>query len=170
MNKPRISIIVAMDKNRGIGNKNNLLFHIPEDAKRVRTLTIGHPLIMGRRTFESLKRRLPNRTHIVITHDPTRLKYLPYEPDAIVSSIKEGIEAAKKFPGSDEIFIFGGGQVYHESLKQDLVDRLYLTLVNREYDEYDTFFPDYSQFTKVIEEEKKESDDGYHYTFFTLEK
>ena len=168
MNKPRVSIIVAMDTKRGIGKNNDLLFKIPEDGKRVRTITTGHPLIMGRKTFESLGRLLPNRTHIVVTRNPKSLDDLSYQPHEVVSSIEEGIVKAKAASGSEEIFIFGGGQIYEEALKQNLVNRLYLTIVEGTHDA-DTFFPDYSEFTKVLEKEAYESD-GYRYTFLTLEK
>ncbi len=168
MNKQRVSIIVAMDEERGIGKNNDLLFRIPDDAKRVRTLTSGHPLVMGRKTFASLGRLLPNRSHIVVTRDPNSVKTLSYQPDAVVSSVQEGIEKAKEFPGADEIFIFGGGQIYKETIEQDLVDRLYLTIVTGRYDA-DAFFPKYPQFTKIIEKEEREAD-GYKYTFLTVEK
>jgi len=168
MNNQRISIIVAMDENRGIGKNSDLLFRIPEDSKRVRTITSGHPLIMGRKTFASLGRLLPNRSHIVVTRDQNSLKTLSYQPDVIVSSVQEGIEKAKELPGADEIFIFGGGQIYKEAIAQDVVDRLYVTLVKGTYDA-DAFFPEYPKFTKIIEKEEKEAD-GYTYTFLTLEK
>lgn len=170
MNKPRISIIVAIDEKLGIGKGNDLLFHIKEDGKRVRLLTTGHPLVMGRKTFESLGRLLPNRIHIVITRDPKSLENLSYKPDIFVSSIEEGIKQAKGKPGDDEIFIFGGGQIFKEALEKGLVDRLYITIVKGDYGA-DTFFPDYSQFgfIKVIEKEERVLD-GYQYTFLTLEK
>lgn len=167
-NKSRISIIVAMDEKRGIGKNNNLLFKIPEDFKRMRAFTTGHPLVMGRKTFSSLGRLLPNRSHIVITRNPDSLKELSYQPEVIVSSLQEGIEVAQKFPGAEEIFIFGGGQIFKEAIEEGLVDRLYLTIVKGDY-KADTFFPEYPQFTKVIEKEEREAD-GYSYTFLTLEK
>ncbi|HVF69785.1 MAG TPA: dihydrofolate reductase [Xanthomonadales bacterium] len=189
MKKTRISIIVAIDEKRGIGKNNDLLFKIPEDMKRLREITTGHPLVMGRKTFESLGRLLPNRTHIVITRDPESLKKLSYQPDAIVGSLEEGLEIAKKkeklssptrsgiqkidsrLRGNDnknEIFVFGGGEVFKQAIEKGLVDRLYLTVVEGDYGA-DIFFPEYPEFTKVITEEKRE-EDGYKYTFLTLEK
>jgi len=168
MNQPRVSIIVAMDEKRGIGKNNDLLFRIPDDMKRVRAFTTGHPLVMGRKTFASLGRLLPNRSHVVITHNPESLKEIPYQPEAVASSVQEGIRNAEQFPGSDEIFIFGGGQIFKEALEQGLVDRLYLTLVKETYGA-DTFFPEYPEFTKVIEKEEKESE-NHKYTFLTVEK
>nr|AIA18880.1 Dihydrofolate reductase [uncultured bacterium] len=166
MNK--VSIIAAIDEKRGLGKNNDLLFRIPEDGKRVRTLTSGHPLIMGRKTFESLGRLLPNRSHIVITRDPNSLKHLSFQPDVIVSSLEEGLEKAKEYPGAEEIFIFGGGQIFTEAVKKDLVDRLYMTIVKGDFGA-DTFFPDYSMFTKVIKKEDHE-EAGYKYTFLDIEK
>jgi dihydrofolate reductase len=168
MSKSRISIIAAIDEKRGLGKNNDLLFKIPEDMKRLRQITTGHPLVMGRKTFESLGRLLPDRTHIVITHDPKRLKHLTYQPDRVVTSLQEGIEAAKDAEGAGEIFIFGGGQVFDEAIRQNLVDRLYLTIVEGDYGA-DVFFPEYTEFTKVIAEEDKESE-GYKYKFITLER
>jgi dihydrofolate reductase len=168
MNTSRVSIIVAMDEKRGIGKNNDLLFRIPADGKRVRMLTTGHPLVMGRKTFESLGRLLPNRTHIVITRDPESLKHLAYQPDEIVSSVEEGIAVAESHPGADEIFVFGGGQIYAQAMKKNLIDRLYLTIVKGDYDA-DTFFPEYPEFTKVLADESGEYE-YYQYTFLDLEK
>ncbi len=163
-----ISIIVAIDEKNGIGKNNDLLFRIPADHQRVRTFTKGHPLVMGRKTFESLGRLLPNRSHIVITRDPESIKNIPFQPEAVVTSLAEGLEVAKKFSGSEEIFIFGGGQIFKEAIEKGLVDRLYLTIVQGDFGA-DTFFPDYSMFKKVLHKEEHESD-GYKYTFLDLEK
>jgi dihydrofolate reductase len=163
-----ISIIVAVDEKNGIAKNGDLLFRIPEDLKRLRAITTGHPLVMGRKTFMPFQKLLPNRTHIVITRDPKSLENHPVQPEHIVTSLEEGLAAAKKIPGADDIFIFGGGQIFKEALEKDLVDRIYITLVKGDYDA-DTFFSDYSKFTKVIEREEKEAD-GYQYTFLTLEK
>jgi dihydrofolate reductase len=164
----KISIIAAIDKKRGLGKNNDLLFKIPEDMKRLRALTTGHPLVMGRKTFASLGRLLPNRTHIVMTRDTEKIKEIPYDPDAIVVSLEDGIEVAKKAPGAEEVFIFGGGEIFKEAIEKGLVDRLYLTIVEGDYGA-DVFFPEYPEFTKVIAEEKRETD-GYRYTFLTLER
>ena len=96
MHKPIVSIIVAIDEKRGIGKHNDLLFRIPEDHLRVRTVTREHPLVMGRKTFASLGRLLPKRTHIVITRDPQSLQELSYQPHYIVSTLEEGISIAQE--------------------------------------------------------------------------
>jgi dihydrofolate reductase len=164
MAKPRISIISAISQNRAIGKKNKLLWHIGEDLRRFKALTEGHPVVMGRKTFESLGKALPNRTNIVVTRD----KMFEIPGVVIARSLEEAIEVAKKEnpPAGGEIFIIGGGQIYEQAIK--LADKLYLTIVEGEY-EADTFFPDYSDFKKVIFEEKRESE-GYKYEFLELER
>lgn len=156
-----INIIVAMDEKRGIGKGNNLLFKIPSDFDRMKALTAGHPIVMGRKTFESIGRVLPNRTNIIITSNTD----LEVEGAVIVNSLEMAIEAAKGAPGGEEIFIFGGGQIFKESLEKGLVDKLYLTIVEGDY-HADTFFPEYSEF-KVISEQDRE-EDGYKFKFTDL--
>lgn len=161
-----ISIIAAIDSKRGLGKNNDLLFKIPQDFERMKKITMGHPLIMGRKTFESIGRKLPGRTSIVVTRDANSLKSLSYQPDVIVSSLEDGIEAAKSAPGGDEIIIFGGGQIFTEAVEKDLVDVLHLTVVEGDYNA-DTFFPDYSRYDKELFREEGNSND-YHFTFLDL--
>lgn len=158
-----INIIVAMDEKRGIGKGNDLLFKIPSDFERMKYLTIGHPIVMGRRTFESIGRVLPGRINIIITSNSE----LEIEGAVIVNSLEMAIEAAKDAPGADEIFIFGGGQIFKEAIEKNLVDRLYLTVVEGDFGA-DTFFPDYSGF-KIVSEEKREEGD-YRFKFITLRR
>lgn len=179
----KVSLIAAMDEKRGIGKNNDLLFRIPEDFKRMKDLTNGHPIIMGRKTFESLRRPqgLPNRTNIIVTRSSNNMR--SQNGLIYVNSLEEGIETARNVilnssaPGGQvqhdkekegEMFIFGGGQIFKEAMEKGLVDRLYLTIVKGDYGA-DTFFPDYSGFKTVIHEEHGESN-GYHYTFLDLEK
>jgi len=162
MEKSRISAMAAVSDNKVIGKNNDLLFHIPEDFARMRRITTGHPLVMGRKTFESIGRPLPNRTNIVITRDSN----YKAEGIVVVRSLEEGIAQAKLSPGSDEIFIFGGGQVWAEAMPH--IDRLYLTVVHKTVDG-DAFFPDYSEFSKVLEKEDHTFED-ISYTFLTLER
>jgi dihydrofolate reductase len=133
---------------------------------RFKNITSGHPIIMGRKTFESIGKSLPGRTNIIVTRDIARVKNEFPFIEEVVSSVDEAIERAKASPGSDEIFIIGGGQIYHQAI--DKVDRLYLTLVEGDFGA-DTFFPDYSSFTKVVSKEDRE-EAGYKYKFLTLEK
>ena len=155
-----ISIIAVIGKNRELGKDNKLLWHIPGDLPRFKQLTTGHPIIMGRKTFQSIGRPLPGRTNIVITST------LTHEGILTAQSLEEAIEKAKKSPGSEEIFIIGGGSTYTQGIER--TDRLYLTIVDATA-EADTFFPDYSQFTKKISEQKQENG-GFHFTYLTLEK
>ena len=170
MTEPKISIIVAIDDKRGIGKNNDLLFKIPADFERMRGLTRGHPLVMGRKTFESIGRVLPERTSIVVTHDPAKVSSVSFFTPRvqIVSSLEEGIEKAKQSPGEDEIFVFGGGEIFREAIEDGIVDRLYLTKVEGDFGA-DTYFPDYSQFRKVIHEEVG-SEGEYKFRFIDLER
>lgn len=155
-----ISIIAAIGKNRELGKDNALLWHIPGELPRFKRITTGHPIIMGRKTYDSIGRILPNRTNIIITRDVSR----KIDGAVVVSSLNEAVNEAKKAEGSDEIFVIGGGQIFEQALP--LTDKLYLTLVDQAFDA-DTFFPDYSMFTKVIEKEDHESEE-YRYSFLTL--
>lgn len=170
MKENLISIIASMDEKRGIGKDNDLLFRIPEDFERMRRLTRGHPIVMGRKTFESIGRVLPERTNIVITRDPQKVRGLSfYSPEVkIASNLLAGIEKAKQGPGASEIFIFGGGEIFREAIEKGLVDRLYLTIVEGDFGA-DTFFPDYSEFKRVIREELGESE-GIKFRFVDLER
>lgn len=161
--KPTISIIAAISENRALGKNNKLLWHIPQDLKRFKALTTGHPIIMGRKTFESIGRPLPNRFNIVLTRDALRHEEeIHFVPD-LVGAIKlaEKLEMNHKNP---EIFIIGGGNIYAQALP--LADKLYLTLVKGNFDA-DTFFPDYFEFNEVVSE-KAGKDENYEYTFVDL--
>jgi dihydrofolate reductase len=226
--KIKISIIAAIGKNRELGKNNKLLWHIPEDLERFKKLTQNHVVIMGRKTFESLGKPLPNRVNIVITRDvekfvnwtrqrnfftreshhpdfvgmvPSKVKklLLPHQilsgslkssrqvsslspsekiahisPNLIIcSSLENAIKLAKdsiiynlSSIINDEVFVIGGGQIYEQGIKY--ADKLYLTIVEGEY-EADTFFPDYSEFKKIIFQEKHQSS-GYSFTFIELER
>lgn len=151
-----INIIAAIGKNRELGAKNKLLWHIPEDMERFKTLTVGQVVIMGRKTYESIPekfRPLPHRVNIIVTRDEN---YQINNENVFVShSIEDAIEKARKF--DKEIFIIGGAQIYEQSLKY--ADKLYLTLVDKEYPEADVFFPDYSEFKQRILEDNYLSGD-----------
>lgn len=159
--RPKISIIAAIGKNRELGKDNKLLWHIPDDLPRFKKLTTGHPIVMGRKTFESIGRPLPNRTNIVVTRDSS----YDVEGVVVVHSIEKAIEEAKK-KDKEEIFVIGGGQIYEQALP--FADRLYLTIVDAQA-EADTYFPDYSEFKKIVSEEYKE-ENGLKFKYVTLEK
>ena len=153
-----ISIIVAVAQNGTIGDKNSLLWHIREDMKFFRTTTSGHPVIMGRKTYESLGRPLPNRTNVVISRQS-----LEIEGCRVVHSLDEAIAL---FPAEEELFVIGGAQIYREALP--LADCLYLTLIEYDY-EGDTSFPeiDYSQW-QLVSEERYERGEEYESPFSFL--
>ncbi len=151
-----VSIIVAIAQNGTIGDKNSLLWHIKEDMRFFRTTTSGHPVIMGRKTFESLgSKPLPKRTNIVITRADRE-----FEGALTAHSLEEAIRMA----GADEeIFIMGGAQIYREALS--VADRMYITRVERDY-EGDTSFPeiDFSQW-KLVDVVRHERGEEYEYPF-----
>ena len=129
-----LSIIVAVARNGVIGDKNSLLWHISEDLKHFKALTSGHPVIMGRKTFESLGRPLPNRTNVVVSRQAIGIPGCE-----VVHSLREALAL---FPDpEEELFVIGGAQIYAEALPLD--DRFYLTRVDRDY-EGDTRFPDWN--------------------------
>lgn len=135
----RLSIIVAMGVNRVIGSKGKLPWHLPEDLKTFKALTFGHPIIMGRTTqVECIADRFPltNRTNIVISSVDivSKVPEIKY-----VKTPDEALQVAKASPGSDEIFVIGGAKVYEAFLP--LVDRVYLTKINRHFDGDVTFPP-----------------------------
>lgn len=146
---------------RAIGKDNRLLWDIPEDMKRFRTLTSGHAVIMGQKTYESIGRPLPNRTNIVLTQDPT----FQVAGVVVCYSIEEALERAREYE-REEVFVIGGGTIYRQFLP--LSDRLYLTLVDGDY-EADTFFPEYGEFARITESGQGESG-GCRYEFVTLER
>ncbi len=156
-----INLIAAIGRSRELGKDNKLLWNIPEDMKRFKNLTTGHPVIMGRATFQSIGRPLPGRTNIIITRD----KNFQAKRCEVVHSIEEGIELAKS-KDKNEIFIIGGGQIYAQAIKY--TDKLYLTIVEGKFDA-DTYFPDYTEFKTVINKEEKK-DNKYKYTFLELVK
>ncbi|OGK37971.1 hypothetical protein A3F03_00830 [Candidatus Roizmanbacteria bacterium RIFCSPHIGHO2_12_FULL_41_11] len=158
-----ISVIAAISENRAIGKNNQLLFRIPEDLKRFKTITSGHPVIMGRKTFESIGQPLPGRTNIVVTHD----RNFHAQGLIVVHSLQEAIKSAfaKATADKKEIFIIGGASIYAQALP--LADKLYLTIIHTTVKDADAFFPDYSVFTKKISEEHRESN-GYRYSFLVL--
>jgi dihydrofolate reductase len=165
----RLSAIAAISsKNRAMGFHNELLWRIPTDLTRVRELTMGHPLIMGRKTMEHIIATaggaLKGRTNIVITRDAA----LTSTGFVIAHSLDEALKKASESPGGDtESFIFGGAQMYALALPQ--THRLYLTVVEDE-PEADAFFPDYSEFTKVVEKSEPMKFGEITYTYVTLER
>lgn len=153
--------IVAMGDDWEIGYKGNLIWRIKEDLQRFKKLTMGHPVIMGRKTRDSLPKALPGRTNIVVTRNPD----YSVSDSIIAHSLTEGINIAKKAEGSDKIFIIGGGQIYEEAFP--LLDTLEITHVFDTPDEVDTFFPEFTpdEWELIKMSELNETFDGLVYRF-----
>ncbi|WP_312900693.1 dihydrofolate reductase [Chryseobacterium taichungense] len=158
------TIVVAMGEKNEIGFENQLLWHLPKDLKHFKDLTSGHPVIMGRKTYESIGKPLPNRTNIVVSRKSDWFQ----EGILIVGSIKEAIKFAKKI--DEEIFIIGGGKVYEQTM--DIVDRLEITRVKADL-KADTYFPEIDEkvWRKVNEScHEKDEKNQYGFCFQTFEK
>lgn len=163
MNYPKISLIAAIASgNRGLGKDNELIYKIPEDLERFKKLTTGHVVVMGRKTFESIGRALPNRMNIVVTSQPEILKD---KGVFAVPNLREAFYLAEdKEPR--EIFIIGGQKIFEQTI--DRATKLYLTIVEGNPDA-DTYFPDYSEFRTVVFEKTGEYG-NIKYKFLDLEK
>ncbi len=159
MNHPTVSIICAIDDEQAIGRENRLPWHIPSDLKRFKAITAGHPVIMGRKTFESIGRPLPKRLNIIITRD----QQYTAEGCTVVHSLDEALEKAAD-RDSQEVFVIGGAEIFRQAV--DYADKLYLTLVAGTH-QGDTFFPDYSAFSRELFRESHE-ENGYSFTFVDL--
>ncbi len=149
MQKPGLTIIAAIGKNRELGLRGRLLWRIPDDLPRFKRLTMGHPIIMGRKTWESLPekfRPLPGRTNIVVT----RQRDYKAEGATVVDSLENARAAAARASGAGEVFVIGGGELYTAALPY--ANRLYLTVIDGDADA-DTFFPSYEQDFKIISDE-----------------
>jgi len=158
-----ISIIVAIAQNFAIGKNNDLLFHLPNDLKRFKEITTGHPVIMGRNTLLSLpKGALPNRRNIVITDNPEE----KFERCEMVFSIAEAAEAVKN---EEEAFIIGGGMIYRQFYP--IAGKLYLTLVHRDFDA-DIYFPEinYPEWEELLREDHHDEKNDFNYSYLNLKR
>ncbi len=160
----KISIIAALDENKAIGYKNQLLCYLPADLKHFKQLTTGHSIVMGRKTFESLPNgALPNRKNIVLT----RNKEFNCENCTVINSVEELFDLSHE---QDELFIIGGAQIYE--LFIDKADKLYLTHIRHKF-KADTYFPDFDvNEWKVIEKKdfKPDEKNKYPFSFVTYQK
>jgi dihydrofolate reductase len=158
----KLSIIVAVADNHVIGRDNQLIWHLPKDLKQFKNLTTGHPIIMGRKTFESIGKPLPNRTSIIISRNTDFVA----EGCVVVNSLADAIAEAQKIE-SQEAFIIGGAEIY--KIAMPISDKIYLTRVYHNF-EGDTFFPEIDlnnwQETK---REMNEIDDKHLYEFDFVE-
>ena len=155
-----ISLIVAHDKNRVIGYESKMPWHLPGDLQYFKEMTMGKPIIMGRKTFESIGRPLPGRRNIVITRNKQ------YKSDGIetVSSLEEALMLTKN---DEEVMIIGGEQIFRLALP--LANRLYITHINAELNG-DTFFPSYEGWQLVHCQNEIKSNDGYTFQYCIYEK
>lgn len=158
-----IITIVAQANNRVIGNNNQLIWHLPNDLKRFKRLTTGFPIVMGRNTFESIGKPLPNRTNIVISKT-----IAPQTGIVVVDSLQSAIDVGKAL--ADKLFVIGGGKVYDEAIYQS--DVLEVTMVNT-IAKGDTYFPEIDElFWEEIKRESYQKDDkhAFDYDFVTYKK
>lgn len=154
-----VTLIAAMSENRVIGRGNALPWHLPDDLKRFKALTMGHPVIMGRKTFDSIGKPLPGRRTIVITRNPK----FQAPGAAVAASLDRAIELARGADGDDEVFIAGGGEIFAQAMAR--ADRIHLTLVHASIDG-DAFFPEINaQRWKLVEDQRREADDRHAHSF-----
>ena len=153
-----LTLIAALDLDNGIGRENQLLWHLPDDFQHFKQLTMGHCVIMGRKTLESLPKLLPNRTHIVLSHN----KNYQWEQCIVVSSIQEAITVAQQ--QDEHPFVIGGGEVY--KLAMPYATTLELTRVQAQF-QADAFFPVIDpQVWQLIKQEFHPKDDRHRYDFY----
>ncbi|MEN3366949.1 MAG: dihydrofolate reductase [Burkholderiales bacterium] len=160
-NNPDLTIVVAIDAQRGIGVNNQLPWHLKEDLQHFKRTTSGHPIIMGRKTFDSIGRPLPNRRNIVVTRNP---EWRHDGVEAVTS-----FDAALKLAGDGEAMVIGGAQIFTEALPH--TGRLILTEIDKVFN-CDTFFPpiDPQQWKEVARERHHSAENGCDYAFVTYEK
>ncbi|RQO36017.1 diacylglycerol kinase [Herminiimonas sp. KBW02] len=156
-----LTIVVATDSNNGIGINNTLPWHLPEDLAHFKRTTSGHPIIMGRKTFDSIGRPLPNRRNIVITRNA---EWQHAGVEAVTS-----LDAAKALVGDNQGFIIGGAQIYADTVAQ--VDRLIVTQIDKSFD-CDAFFPaiDPKLWQETAREQHHSEANGYDYAYVTYER
>ena len=156
-----IILIAAVAENNALGKNNDLLWHLPKDFKRFKEITSGHHIIMGRKTFESFPKALPNRTHVIIT----RQKNYVSEGCIVVQDLEEAIAVC---PKNEDIFVIGGGEIYSQSIH--LADQLDITRVHHSF-EADVYFPEIDpkiwELTSEVFNPKDEKH-LYDYTFQTF--
>lgn len=153
-----ISLVVAASENNAIGKNNQLIWHLPNDLKFFKNTTWGFPVIMGRKSFESVNKPLPGRTNIVITTNPD----WKVETVIVVKNLKDAIQKAAE-TNSKQIFIIGGGDIYKQSM--DIADSIYITRVHADL-EGDTFFPEIDRSKwKLTSNQDFEADEKHEYSY-----
>ena len=157
----QLTLVVAVDANNGIGINNQLPWHLPEDLAHFKRTTSGHPIIMGRKTFDSIGRPLPNRRNIVITRNPD------WQHDGVEAVTS--IAAAKALVGDAPAFIIGGGQIFADTLAE--ADRLIVTHIDKVFD-CDAFFPaiDPAQWKEIAREKHHSDANGFDFSYVTYDR
>ena len=156
-----ITIIAAIGLNNALGKDNDLIWHLPADLKRFKKTTTGFPIIMGRKTFESIGKPLPNRTNIIITRNADYTQ----EGCVVVNSLQEAID---NLATEENAFIIGGAQIYEQAIKEKLADVLDLTLVQESF-EADVYFPEFDMLDwKLISREDFQKDEKNPHDFSFL--
>jgi dihydrofolate reductase len=156
------SIVVAISENNAIGKNNQLLWYLPADLKHFKNITTGHTVIMGRKTYDSMGKPLPNRRNIIITRQDITI-----EGCEVVKSIADALALGA---GEKEIFILGGAEIYKQSI--NLTDRIYLTIVHQKFDA-DSFFPEinYDEWRETEREDHQPDEKNkLAYSFITLDR
>jgi dihydrofolate reductase len=152
-----ITIIAAAGLDNELGKDNQIIWHLPDDFKRFKALTTGHYIIMGRKTFESFPKPLPNRTHVIITRN---LNYQAPEGCLVVTSLEKAIDVC---PKNQNIFIIGGGEIYKQSI--NIANCIELTRIKGSFDA-DTFFPEIDDTVwKLISSDFHPKDEKHNYDF-----
>jgi len=163
--KFELTLIAAAGEANGIGKNGDLIWHLSDDLKRFKTLTKGHCIIMGRKTFESFKNPLPNRTHIVITRQSN---YTVPNGVIVVHNLEDALDAARN---DDKPFVIGGGEIYKHAL--GIADKIELTRVHYSFPDADTFFPEFDTYLwkeTYRKEHVKDEKHNYAFTFLTYER
>ncbi|MTG97067.1 MULTISPECIES: dihydrofolate reductase [Myroides] len=154
-----ITLIAAAAENNALGKDNKLLWHLPDDFKHFKAKTSHHTIIMGRKTFETFPKPLPNRKHIVITR---QLDYVVPEGCVVVHALSEAFDLVKD---EQEVFVIGGGEIYKQALP--FAHKIELTRVHHTFDA-DAFFPEFNQDLWVLEKEEYHEKDEKHFYAFTI--
>ena len=160
-----ISLLVAMDKSRVIGINNKLPWHLPADLKRFKQLTMGHMVVMGRKTFESIRKPLPGRTNVIVT----RQAHYQAPGCRVVHSLDAGVMTTTREDG--EVFIIGGAELFNQAIRY--AEKLYITEIDMRVERGDTFFPEIDlKMWRLIDEQRCQPDEKnpYHYKYLTFIK
>lgn len=158
-----ITLVAAAGRDNALGKKGDLLWHLPDDFKHFKNVTLNHPIIMGRKTFDTFPKLLPKRTHIIIT----RQKDYKADGCSVVHSLGDALKKAEQAQGHGKICVIGGGQIYKLALPY--ADKIELTRIHAKFEEADTFFPAFDESEwKLTYKEFHPTDEKHKYAFTYL--